>query len=79
MSEIGKEVEVEPFVVSLLETGLVYVDSQKELRLLTENCQCIAVPGLGFVGADNKTGKLTRWLEKRLGKKIENVLHLTFK
>ncbi len=79
MSEIGKEVEVEPFVVSLLETGLVYVDSQKELRLLTENCQCIAVPGLGFVGADNKTGKLTRWLEKRLGKKIENVLHVTFK
>lgn len=78
IDKIGKEVEVEPFVEGLVGTGLVYIDSCKELRLLTENCQCMSVPGVGFVGADNKTGKLTRWLERRIGKKIENVLHLKF-
>ncbi|MBY0432908.1 MAG: hypothetical protein K2U26_02240 [Cyclobacteriaceae bacterium] len=79
MEKIGKLVEVDPFVEGLVATGLVYIDSCKELRLLTENCQCMSVPGVGFVGADNKTGKLTRWLERRLGKKIENVLHVKFK
>ncbi|HNP95374.1 MAG TPA: hypothetical protein PKJ63_07085 [Cyclobacteriaceae bacterium] len=78
LSKIGAQVELDSFVAGMLETGLVYVDSHKELRLLTEHCQCMICPGVGFVGADNKTGKLTRWVEKRMGKKIENVLHVKF-
>lgn len=71
MDKVRKVVDVEPFVESLVATGLVYIDSCKELRLLTENCQSMSVPSVGFAGADNKTGKLTRWLERRMGKKIK--------
>lgn len=34
-------------------------------RLLTENLMLGFVPGLGCVGADNNSGRLTRWLEQR--------------
>lgn len=78
LSAIGKQLEPDLFVSNLIKTGLVYVDSHKELRLLTDNCRCLAYPGIGFIAADDKTGKFTRWVEKKSGKKIENVMNLTF-
>lgn len=76
LEAIERKVDAEPFIKDLLNTGLVYIDSYKQLALLTDQCRCIAVPNIGFVAGDDKTGKLTRWVEKKMGKKIENVLHI---
>jgi hypothetical protein len=76
LGQIGREVDIQSFVKELVETNLVYIDSFKQLRLLTDNCRCVALPKVGFFAADDKTGKLTRWVEKQIGKKIENILHI---
>jgi len=66
LSKIEKEVNLDEFIAGLLGTGLVYVDSYKELRLTTDKCQCVVLPGEGFFAADNKTGRLTRWVERKM-------------
>lgn len=75
---INSKVDVEPFIIELVNTGLVYIDSHKQLALLTDHCRCIALPNIGFVAGDDKTGKLTRWVEKKLGRKMMNTLHIKF-
>lgn len=78
LETIGSKVDTEAFVQELVNTGLIYIDSYKQLALLTDHCRCVAVPNIGFVAGDDKTGKLTRWVEKRIGRKIENILHIQF-
>lgn len=60
LSSIGKEVNLEKFLESLIKTELVYKNGN-ELRLLTDQCQIVYIPERGFFAADNKTGKLSRW------------------
>ena len=42
--------------------GIAAVDSEGVLRLLTELCQVVIVPNVGWVAGENSTGRLTRWV-----------------
>jgi len=55
---------VEDFVASLLGTGLVAMNCTR-IELITEECACVILPTGQFVAAENNTGRLTRWVEKR--------------
>ena len=56
---------VETFIKSLIDTGLVYTDGS-QLQLLTDECLCgISSDGKFFAG-ENKSGRVTKWLEKSL-------------
>jgi len=60
------------FVDRLKETKLVFVSNNK-LKLLTDYCQCVILPNGKIIAADNKSGRLTRWIEKEFGKiRVEN-------
>ena len=79
-------VEIRELKENLLETGetaesilnhlsnvrLIYVEDDK-IRLLTKECGCVIVPGVGFVAADDHDGRLMRWVmrqrEKQRGQK----------
>jgi len=52
-----------PFVKSLQKTGLVALND-KQLKLTTDQCQCVILPNGKFAAAENNTGRLTRWIEK---------------
>lgn len=74
-------VEIKELKKNLLETGenveniinhltnerLIYVDDEK-IRLLTKECKCMIVPGVGFVAADDHDGRLMRWVMKQMAK-----------
>ena len=47
----------------MIGTELVYQDGH-EIKLLTDQCETVFVPGYGGCAADNKTGKLSRWVDK---------------
>lgn len=64
---IGKEVDLIEFIESLIKTGLVYQNGN-ELKLLTDQCQVVCIPGRGFYAADNKTGRLSRWVDIQMNK-----------
>jgi hypothetical protein len=68
--EMGKD-----FVDNLIGTGLVCIDGRKHLKLLTDECRCIMLKD-GTYAADDKSGRLTRWAEKKIGKKFKNILDL---
>lgn len=55
---------VDQIVEELIETELVYLDNSK-LKLLTDYCNLVITPEGEYVAADNKTGRLTRWLNKQ--------------
>jgi hypothetical protein len=48
-------------IAKLHETQLVAVDGDN-LRLTTEQCQCAILADGRYVAAENKSGRLTRWL-----------------
>jgi hypothetical protein len=50
----------------MLETGLVYLDPNRKLRLLTDECLCAIDPEMGFVAAENHDGRFSRWLMRRI-------------
>jgi len=54
--------DTKSFIADLLRTGLVYQE-KFEIRLLTDHCQAAFVPGYGFCAAENKSGKLSRWID----------------
>lgn len=56
------------FLDKLKETKLVFIENNK-LKLLTDHCQCVILPNGKVVAADNKSGRLTRWIEKKFYKK----------
>lgn len=68
MNLIGKQVDEMDFAAELTKTKLVGITSGFELVLLTEQCECVCLPQLGFYAADNKTGKLDRWVSKHYSK-----------
>lgn len=53
------------FIDELCDTKLVTKENGF-LKLLTDQCQCVYIPNKGFYAADNKSGKLTRWIQKKL-------------
>ncbi len=61
----AKGLEVDQFKEDLLRTGLV-ATMGNELRLITDECQCAILPTGEFIAAENNTGRLTRWIQRRL-------------
>jgi hypothetical protein len=55
--------ELEKFISSLLQTGLVALN-EKQLQLITIECGCVMLPDGKNAVAENNTGRLTRWVEK---------------
>jgi hypothetical protein len=55
------------FIEKLKRTGLASVENNK-LKLLTDLCQCVIMPDGRTVAGDNKTGRLTRWVENQMKK-----------
>jgi hypothetical protein len=53
------------FVQTLFETGLL-LNENGRLRLATVWCRTLYTPEEGFFAADDKTGRLSRWLDKQL-------------
>jgi hypothetical protein len=58
----------EEFLKNILETGLVGLKGD-ELKLITQECQCVILPNGKFAAAENNSGRLTRWLMKNIIKK----------
>lgn len=56
------------FIDRLVSTGLVHI-SNNQLKLLTDQCQCIIHPNGKFYAADNKSNRLTNWLLKEMNSK----------
>jgi hypothetical protein len=54
------------FIDRMLLTGFTYVDPDRRLRLLTDECVCAIDPELGFVAAENQDGRFERWLMRRV-------------
>jgi hypothetical protein len=36
------------------------------LELITKQCECVIMPTGEYLAADNNSGRLSRWLSKRL-------------
>lgn len=46
-------------------SGIAAMDEQRVVTLLTEHCQLVVDPEIGYVIAENSTGRLTRWIQAR--------------
>lgn len=62
------------FIKELINTGLVMVIDNKYLRLTTKKCQCF-IDQDGYFAAENKSGQLTRWIERKFGDNYLDLLN----
>jgi hypothetical protein len=60
---------VDDLITELRKTGLVYVGEHRRLRLLSDGCACVIVPDVGYVAAENKSGRLERWVFREMAKR----------
>jgi hypothetical protein len=60
---------IDEFVKHMEETGLVYRRHDGTLRLLTDQCQCAVLPDGRFIAAENRDGRLERWIEKYMAER----------
>ncbi|WP_432854854.1 DUF6602 domain-containing protein [Amycolatopsis sp. CA-161197] len=61
----GHGADPDDFLEGLLNTGLV-ATRNKQLHLIARDCMCAMLPTGELIAAENNTGRLTRWLAKRL-------------
>lgn len=61
-----KGIKVEEFLARLVETRLVATKGN-EIRLITEECLCVAMPDGKFYVGENNTGRMERWIAKYSG------------
>ena len=54
--------DFDDFINELVGTDLIYVDDNHNIRLLTDNCEVVALPDGRVVAAENKSGRLTNWV-----------------
>jgi hypothetical protein len=60
----GKYTSFEEFIEKIIDTGLVTIIDNK-LKLLTDECLCIITQDGRFVADENKSGRLTNWINKQ--------------
>ncbi len=56
-------------LVSELRDARLAAPNGNTLELLTDECGCVIDPELGFVAGENKSGRLQRWVMKRMAEK----------
>ncbi|MFD9651099.1 DUF6602 domain-containing protein [Streptomyces mirabilis] len=61
----SRGVEIDDVRNRLLETRLV-ASSGQELRLITRKCQLAILPTGEYIAAENSTGRLDRWISRRI-------------
>jgi hypothetical protein len=54
--------------LELSASRLAFLDKDGCFKLLTTACQLAIVPDLGYVAADDKNGRFSSWLARRLGR-----------
>ena len=60
----ARNLDRESFVQGLLDTGLFYLDRDKNLRYLTDECATAILSDGRIVAGENKSGRLMRWVAK---------------
>jgi hypothetical protein len=55
--------DINDFIKSLVDTGLVY-DRNNEIRFLTDECRTVILPDGRYCAGENKNGELSNWLSK---------------
>lgn len=61
----GREVSVNSLRDKLLDTALVAIQGL-QLQLIAHDCLCAILPSGEYVAAENNSGRMTRWLMKRM-------------
>lgn len=59
----GNYKSLSDFINKLKETGLVFIE-KNQVKLLTDNCQCVFLPDGRIIAGENKSGRLTKWVTK---------------
>jgi hypothetical protein len=70
--EGGSYQSLSDFLEKLQSTGLVFIEKNK-IKLLTDECQCVITPDGKMYAAENKSGRLTNWVEKKISDLKYNV------
>jgi hypothetical protein len=63
----GEYKSMEDFINTIKETGLVFIDNNK-LKMLVDKCDCFFLPDGRKVAAENKSGRLSAWVNKEIEK-----------
>lgn len=71
---VSEGLEPSAFWDSLVATSLVArIVGSTELTLITEQCQTVVDPDLGFVAGENSTGQMTRWVTRRIAERRDLI------
>jgi hypothetical protein len=68
---LGNYQSKEEFVKDMLDTNLIYISENQELKLITDECKIYILPDGRVVAGEDKTGRLTRWLNNYNNKRNE--------
>ncbi|MBJ9978806.1 hypothetical protein IBT50_02140 [Bacillus sp. S70] len=60
----ANQTNVEQFIKDLVNTNLVYIDSNGDISLLTDECICMILPDGRLVAGENKDNRLMNWVKK---------------
>lgn len=60
--------DVDDIIASLREKGLAYLNDKREIELLTDECRVVLYGGKAYA-AEDKSGRLTRWVLKQVKNK----------
>ncbi len=60
----ANQTNVEQFIKDLVNTNLVYIDSNGHISLLTDECICMILPDGRLVAGENKDNRLMNWVKK---------------
>ncbi|MFC0530834.1 DUF6602 domain-containing protein [Phytohabitans kaempferiae] len=63
----AQKVAPEDLCRRLIATRLVAMHG-KEMKLITIDCLCAVLPSGEYVAAENNTGRLSRWIDRRIGR-----------
>ena len=61
----AKGASLDAFVERMRYASIAAIDHNGDFIVLTDLLQIVALPDIGFVAADNSTGRLSRWMMKR--------------
>lgn len=67
---LGSAEKAEELISKLVFHRFIHVENG-EIKLLTREFLCCAVPGYGYLGGDNSDNRFTVWLSKRMSRKKE--------
>lgn len=64
---------IDDFIKKLNKMGIIYVDKNNNLELLTDQLLTIILPDGRFIAGENKTGRLDRWVRKYMEQRNKSI------